>query len=135
MQTQAARKETIAVGVVEHHAGTRPRRSERTGIDFGKDLNVAPGVADDGRFARGAARGVNPDDLILWNRKLAKRIGVAQVLFAGNRKPRQVLHRPDLPRMHAGLVKRTSIEGNPFIHVTDQVLKPFVLQHPEPVSG
>jgi hypothetical protein len=69
VRAQAAGEQAIAVGDVDHVAGTAAGRADRTGDQVGPGVDVALGVADHGRLAGGAARGVHAHHLLPWNSK------------------------------------------------------------------
>src|SRR5690606_16068781 len=58
MKAEASREEAVSVGVVEQHAWLGTGGGEAACVHLGEEFQVVAGVADDGRFPRGAGGGV-----------------------------------------------------------------------------
>ena len=72
-------------------AGQDQAGADRAGNDGRPHIDVVLRVADDGRLAGSAARGVDAHDLVLRHCEHAERIGLAQVILDGEREFREVL--------------------------------------------
>jgi hypothetical protein len=90
VRAQAAREQAVAVGDVDHVAGTAAGRADRARHQVGPGVDVALRVADHGRLAGGAARCVHAHHLLARHGKQAERVVVAQGLLGGEREFRQV---------------------------------------------
>lgn len=86
VRAQAAGEQAIAIGIVQDIAGTAAGRTYRTGHQVRPDVDIAFGVADDGRLAGRSRGAVDARELVLRDGEHAERIGVAQVLLVGEWK-------------------------------------------------
>ena len=105
VRAQAAGEQAVAIGDVHLVAGTRARGAHRARHDVRPGVDVLRGVADHGRLAGGARRGVDAHDALHRHREHAEGIGFAQVDLGGERKLRQVGERAQISRAHAGGVE------------------------------
>ncbi len=70
--------------------GMAPPHAIERAIRLGPAVEVALGIADDGRLAGRSRRRMDPDDLVARHRKHAERIIISQVRLERERKPREV---------------------------------------------
>ena len=105
MGAEPAGEQAVAVSDVDLVGGAaaggadRARHQQRPGVD------VAFGIADDGRLAGGAARGVDAHDIGHRHREHAERIILPQILFGGERKFGEIGKLFQVGGMHAGGVE------------------------------
>ncbi len=128
MGAEPAGEQPVAVGVVHdvsrHHAGAR----ERTRHQLAPAVEVAAGVADDGRLAGGAGGGVQTQQLPAGHGEHAEWIGVAQVGLRRERKPRDVGERDEVGRLDAGLVELAPILRDVGVGALERLSHPARLQ-------
>ena len=105
MGAEAAGEQPVAVGDVDDVARPAAGGVDRAGHQVGPHVDVGLGVADDGRLAGRAARGMDAHHLLARHGEHAVRVVVAQVLLGGEGKPREVGQRPEVVRMDAGGVE------------------------------
>ena len=96
MKAEAAREQSIAVGVVDHHPGPNAGHRHAARHQLGPLLKVGARVADDGRLAVRAAGGVDSDEPLASDREQAERIVVAQLRLGHERNPREVVERAEI---------------------------------------
>ena len=102
VESQAARKQPVSIGVVKNIAGLRTHAGEGPGHEVRPAVEIAAGVADDGRLPGGAGRGMQPQNVLAWDRKQAEREIVAQVRLRGEGYASDVGVRFDLLRIGPG---------------------------------
>ena len=108
VRAEAAGEEAVAVGVVHLHARADAAAAERSGDQRRPAVEVALRVADDGRPAGRARRGVDARDLLHRHGEHAERVGLAQVLLRREGQLRDIVERADVVGVHARLVELAS---------------------------
>ncbi len=86
MRAQAAGEQAIAVDHVDQVARPAARGADRARADLGPDLDVGLGVADHGRLAGRARRGMDPRHLRARHGEHAERVVAPQVVLGGERE-------------------------------------------------
>ena len=109
MRAEAAGEQAIAIGDVHDHARPPAGGMDRARHHMRPGLDVLRGVADDGRLAGGAGRGVHAHQLLARHGEHAERIVRAQVLLGGERELRDVVECAEIVRMHAGAIERGAV--------------------------
>ena len=128
VRAQPAGEQAVAVGVVQLVARPPAGRADRAGHDRGPGVDVALGVADDGRPAGGAGGGVDAADLVLRDGEHAERVVVAQVGLARGRELRQVGQLAAVVGVHAGGVEGGPVVRHVLVGVPQRPLQPLELQ-------
>ena len=128
VRAEAAGEQAVAVGDVQLHAGPAAGGADRARHHLGPGVDVALGVADDGRLAGGAGGGVDAHDLLARHGEHAEGIVVAQVLLGGEGELGEVGQRVEVVGMHAGGVERLPVVGHVVVDVPQRPLQPLELQ-------
>ena len=114
---EAAGEQAVAIGNMHFVATSATRRADRAGDHVGPGVDVVLGVADDGRFAGGAAGGMQAHDVMHRHGEHAVGVVVAQVGFGGERKLRQVFQRLDVIRVHAQRIEALTVQRHVVVGV------------------
>jgi hypothetical protein len=134
VRAEAAGEQAVAVGVVHLVAGPRAGGAHRARHHVAPGVEILRGVADDGRLAGRARRGMDTHHLFHRHREQAERIGVAQVRLATERKPREVLERAAVGRFHAGGVEFLADVRHAVVGVLQRPAQPLELQFAQLLS-
>ena len=86
VESKPAGEQPVAVGIVEDVAGLGAHAGERAGHQVRPQVEVGPGIADDGRLAGRSRGGVQPHQLLARHREQAEGVIVAQVGFDRERE-------------------------------------------------
>ena len=105
MRAEAAGEQAVAVGDVDLVAAPAAGRADRARHQARPGLDVGLRVADHGRLAGRAARGMDAHDLVHRHGEHAERIVLPQVFLGRERKSREVGELPQIGRMHARCVE------------------------------
>ena len=89
VQAEAAGEQAVAVGVLQHVAGLHAAGRQGAGDEVGPEGDVAGRVADRGRVAGRARRGVHAYQSVAGHGEHAERVVVAQVDLGGERQGAQ----------------------------------------------
>ena len=116
MRAEAAGEQAVAVGIVDDVARPRAAGVERARHQVGPGVDVARRVADHGRPAGRAARGMDAHALFARDGQHAVGIGVAQVGLGGEGKALEIVELAEIVGMHArrlalGAVRRLVLVG------------------------
>ncbi len=98
VRAQPAGEQAVAVGVVHHVARARAGRGHRARHQAGPGFDVLLGVADDGRLAGRARRGMQARQLRHRAREHAERVVVAQIGLEREGQPRDIGQGADVVR-------------------------------------
>ena len=128
METEPAREQAVAVGVVQDHPRLRARHRQRTGVDAREEVDVGGGVADDGELSGRPGGSVDADDLLARNGEHAERIGVAKVVLTCEREMSQIVQRRDVARLDVR--EPIPVERDSILDAADQRSEPFDLKRP-----
>ena len=118
MRTETAGEQSVSICDVDLHARAAARSADRTRDNVAPCLDVAFGVAHNGRLAGRAGRGVNARDFGFRNGEHAEGVVVAQVRLDRERKLREILKvlervRPDPRSVELGAIVRHILVGMP----------------------
>ena len=91
MQAESAGKQAVTEGDVDNIVVGHAGRGHEPGNQLGPGIQVVAGVADHGRLAGGAGRGMDADDILERHGEHAVRIVDPQILLGGKRQPGQVV--------------------------------------------
>ena len=128
MRSKPAGEQPVTVGIVDDIAGHGAGAGERTRHQVRPAVEVALGIADDGRLARRSRRGMDPDNLVARHRKHTERIIISQVRLERERKPREVGERLEVGGLHARGVKFFSVAGHVRVGVVQCLFQAGCLQ-------
>ena len=109
--------------------------TQRAGHDVGPVVDVIARVANDGRLAGRAARGVDADDVVERHREHAVRIGFAQVLLGGEGESGKVGQFAEIGGMHSGGIEFGPVMGDPGVGPGQGVLHARQLQRRDLVAA
>ncbi len=100
-------------------------------------LDILFGIADDGRFAGGAGRGVDPHHILQRHGEQAEGIVVAQIVLVGERQILQIGEGPDVLRFDPGRLHLPPIGLDLFVDPRHQTLQAPELDgfQPHPRQG
>ena len=122
MQTESARKQTVAERDVEDVLVRRPRHHENA-RDAGRPIvQILAGIAADDGLARRARRGVQADNLLHRHGKKTERIMVSQIVLGRVRNIFDVFERPDMLGSESDLIEPLLIHGHALVRVRDDML-------------
>ena len=110
MGAQAAGEQAIAIGNLHLVAASAACRTDGASDDIGPGVDVILGVADHGRFACGAAGGMQAHNVLRRHGEHAVGVVVAQVGLGGERQFRQVVQRLDVVRVHAQCIEALPVQ-------------------------
>ena len=128
VRAETAGEQAVAVGVVHDLAGPRAHAGEAARHQVGPQIEVAFGVADDGRLAGGARRGVQAQQLIARHGEHAEGILVAQVGLHREGKAREIGQRLEVGRLDARRVELLLVVRHLGIGALERGLEPGKLQ-------
>ena len=120
-------EQAVSVGDVHLHARPPARCTDRTGHHVGPHRDVVGGVADDGRLACSAGRGVYTRELVLRHGEHAERVVRAQVGFRGQWKLGQITERLQVVRVDAHGIERLPVVGHVVVDAVQGPLETFEL--------
>ena len=110
-------------------------RVEGAGDDIRPVREIALGVADDRRAARGAAGGMETAHLLLGDGEHPEGVLGAQIVLDGEREAGEVAERAAVPRMHPGPVEGLPVERDVVIGVLQRGAQPCQLQGVQRLRG
>ena len=128
VQTKPAGKQPVAVASSAPACRAAAARTHRAGHDAGPRVESRAAVADHGRLAGGAGRGMDAADLVARHREHPERIILAQVVFGGEREPWQVIECLEVVRMHAGFVEGVVVVRDIAVGVAERPFQALELQ-------
>ena len=121
VEAEAAGEQAVAVGVVDEHPGADAGHRHRARHELGPRLEVGARVADYGRLAVAAARGLDAHDLLARNGEQPERIVLAQVVLLGERDAREVIEGGHVAGVgDAGLPQSLGTQGLVVQHAVDR---------------
>jgi hypothetical protein len=109
VRPEPAGEEPVPIGDVNAVAGPSASSPDRACADVGPHVDVAPRVADDGRLAGRATRGVDADDLVRGDGEHAERVVRAQVVLAREGKAREIVETRAVVGMDTRGIERTVV--------------------------
>ncbi|GAF26231.1 acyl-CoA synthetases (AMP-forming)/AMP-acid ligases II [Moorella thermoacetica Y72] len=128
VDSQAAGKEAIPVGVLNDIMPGGAAADEGPGHEFGPDVDVVAGVTNHRRFTGSARGGVDTYDLAHGHGEHAVGVVIPQILFGGERQSLQVVQALDVPRFQADLLEGPAIKGDIKKGPPDCCLEAFQLE-------
>ena len=132
VESEPAGEQPVAEGVVEDVAGLGAHAGERARHQVRPQVEIGPGVADDGRLAGRSRGGVQPQQLLARHREQAERVIVAQVGFDRERKARDVGERLEMrPGRTPAASSLRRIRRNLGVGARDRLLQATKLQRRE----
>ena len=128
MRAKPPGEQSIAVGHMADVARTPARGPDGPRNQVRPIVDIALGIADHGRLAGRAGRGMDADQLLARDGEHAEGIVVAQILLVGEGELRQISQRMQVFGMHARLVETLAVEGRVLIGVLQRPLHAVELQ-------
>ena len=128
MRAEAAGEQAVAIGDVDLHARPAAAGADAARADVGPGADVVTGVADDGRLAGRARRGVQANDLLTRHRKHAERIICAQIGLGGEREFRKVGKLLQVAGINARLLEGAAIMRHVVVGVIERPFEALELQ-------
>ena len=135
VRAEPAGEQPVAVGVVQLVPRAAAGGADRAGHDGGPGVDVALGVADDGRPAGRPAGRVDAAHLVLRDGEHAERVVVAQIGLAGGRELREVGQLAAVVGVHAGGVERGPVVRHVVVGVPQRPLQALELQRAQLVDA
>ena len=128
MGAEAAGEQAVAVGDMHDVAGPAARGADRAGDEIAPVVDVAAGVADDGRLAGGAGGSVQAHDLLARRGEHAEGIGIAQVALHREREFGEVFEPRQVGGMDARGVELGAIDRRILVGVGERPAQAVELQ-------
>ena len=135
MGTQAAGKQTIAIGHLHTVPGTSARGFDGAGHTACPVLDILPGIAHHRGLTGGTAGGVHPHHLFHGHGKQSKGILGPQVILAGKRKFTEVGQGVEGRGCYAGGFEFLPVGSRVHVHVLQGGTQPLQLKRLQFVAG
>src|SRR5262249_25410322 len=124
----------VAVGVVEYVAGLTAHAGDRSRHQVRPQLEIGPGIADDGRLAGGSRGAVQPQHVFARHCEQAEGKIVAQLRFDGEGKTDDVSDRLQVIRRDAGGIELATKRRDLGVGASDRRFEPMQLQRLELIA-
>ena len=95
VNAEAAREQSVAIGVVKHITRDDSGDGQCSSVALGEDVDVAPAVADHRRFAAGAGAGMDAHGVVERDCQHAVGVRLAEIGLLGERQAVDVADRCD----------------------------------------
>ena len=135
VRPEPAGEEAVAVGDVDEVAGTSAGGADRARDERRPGVDVARGVAHDGRFPGGPGRRVHARQPLAWHREEAERVGLPKVVLHREGEAGEVGEVAQVVRVRADGLALSAVRGDVRVGVAHRPAEALELECGELVAA